>query len=142
MVRERQVERLGYYMDGDVGAACIPVKFDLTLVGLTCHCLREQRVSTKMLQIMGGRWNRKFQLRREVSMVFRQFYRALETGGRESLSGAAEGELILAMCLMPLMITDFRLVVSPLVTASDASETGWAVTRSESLAEEGRACLE
>ena len=48
----------------------------------------------------------------------------------------------MAICLMPIMVTDYRLVANPLVTASNASERGWAIVRSLGLTEEGRASLE
>ena len=66
-------------------------------------------------------------MRREVAMVFRSFYQEMEAGGRQPRGSAVESELIMCMCLMPLMVTDFRLRISPMVTASDASSKGFAV---------------
>ena len=137
---EVTIDRLGYYLDGAFGAASTPTKFDLSLIGLTVYCLMEKKCSTKLLQILAGRWNRKFQMRREVAMVFRSFYRCL-TAEDKSISFEGQAELMMAMSLMPIMLTDFRLVLSQMVTASDASTTGMAVVRSGGLTAEGKAAL-
>ena len=48
-----------------------------------------------------------------------------------------QSELLCALCLMPIMVTDYRLIISPLVTASDASLTGMALVRSVRLTNQG-----
>ena len=48
----------------------------------------------------------------------------------------------MALSRMPIMLTDFRLVISPMVTASDASPIGMAVVRSAGLTAEGNAALD
>ena len=73
-------------------------------------------------------------------MVFRSFYRCL-TAGDKPISLEGQSELMVAMCLMPIMLTDFRLVIRPMVTASDASTTGMAVVRSAGFKSEGKAAL-
>ena len=75
-------------------------------------------------------------------MVFREFYRAIPVGGREPMTDSVAAELMTAMCLMPFMVTDFRLLVSPMVTASDASQSGMAVVRTQGLTQEGATALE
>ena len=140
-VRELRIERLGHYVDGWFGAACTPTKFDLQLISLTWHCLVQRRNSKKVLQILAGRWNRKFQLRRECAMILREFYRGIDKGGREPMLDSVAAELVMALCLMPVMVTDFRLGVSPMVAASDASQTGMAVVRSIGLTGEGLTSL-
>ena len=50
---------------------------------------------------------------------------------------AVECELIEALCLMPLMLCDYRLVISPLATCSDASEGGSGACRSTGLSPKG-----
>ena len=52
-----------------------------------------------------------------------------------------QAELVMAMSLMPIMLSYFRLVLSPMVTASDASSTGMAVVRSAGFSAEGKAAL-
>ena len=61
-------------------------------------------------------------MRREVAVVFRSLYRDLAAGGSR-ISLEAQAELVMAMSLMPIMLIDFRLVLSPMVTTSEASST-------------------
>eukprot|EP00973_Karenia_brevis_P001427 193861-Karenia_brevis.AAC.1 len=50
-------------------------------------------------------------------------------------------ELLCAVCLLPIMRRDSRVPVSGMVTASDASSTGGAVSRSVRLTNKGLSSL-
>ena len=76
---------------------------------------------------------RKMLHRRETLCIFRTFWEYVSVGGRSAVPPAVECELIEALCLMPLMLCDYRLVISPLATCSDASEGGSGACRSTGL---------
>ena len=141
VVKQQVVDRLGARLDGAFGAASTPPLFDLRLVGLTLWALRQERVPQKALQILPGRWVRNIQFRREASAGFKGLWRQLRVEARQTLSLDTREELLQALALLPFLLTDFRLVVIPLVTARDASESGFGIPRPSSLSARGQVAL-
>ena len=54
-------------------------------------------------------------------VVFRCVWAHLAKGGGDRFSLMVEQEFMEALTLLPLMMCDYRLIISPLVTASYAS---------------------
>ena len=63
--RQIAVEDLGCHIDGVFGAVSTPRQFDVDLGAATLWLLSQNSPQHKDLQIIAGRWSRKFQFRRE-----------------------------------------------------------------------------
>ena len=142
--REFQVEDLGSLLDGLFGAMKTPHKFDIELATATYWFVRQRNPTQKELQVLSARWTRKVQYRRECSAVFSTTWKALQfddlgVAKCKGLPFNIACELVHAVCLMPLMLVDFRLQANPLVIATDASEQGLGVCHSIGLTSLGRA---
>ena len=138
--RQIAVEDLGCHIDGVFGAVSTPRQFDVDLGAATLWLLSQNRPQHKDLQIIAGRWSRKFQFRRETSSVFQVVWFALGDNSLCIQPDAAfpenlAGELVHALMLMPMMIIDLRLPTSGTVVATDASEYGQGVCRAVGLTE-------
>ena len=136
--RQVAVEDLGGHIDGVFGTVSTPRQFDVDLGAATLWLLSQHRPQHKDLQIIAGRWSRKFQYRREASSVFHVVWFALGDSSLHMPPGAAfpedlAGELVHALMLMPLMIIDLRLPTSGTVIATDASEHGVGLTAAGKL---------
>jgi len=136
-------ESLGFKRDGLAGIQMGTEKATSALVGLTTHVMRQKQVTLKTLQVVGGRWCRHVQLRRELGCcldglwrIVGQYVRKLTSHrGRKwsemiPVTVGLREDLFLLLCALPLMIMDLRLRTDPVVTASDASEEGCGVCRS------------
>ena len=117
------------------------------LVGLTAWFARYRTQRRQTAEIIGGRWVRCFQFRKEVSSLFFHYWEWLHSQGTVSRGKAITvprevlEDLFLALCHLPLMLFDLRLRTSPLVMASDASSTGFGVCRTSSLEPSGLLAL-
>ena len=141
--RQIAVEDLGCHIEGVPGAVSTPRQFDVDLGAATLWLLSQKRPQHKDLQIIAGRWSRKFQFRRETSSIFQVVWFALgdnslciqhDAGFPEDLAG----ELAHALMLMPLMIIDLRLPTNGTVVATDGSEYGQGVCRAVGLTASGQ----
>ena len=136
--RELECQSLGCRVDGGpAGVLAPPRKVNSELLSMTAWFCNGEKRSLLQAQVLGGRWVRNFQFRKEVSCVFGYFWRWMQeetvrTGGAIATEAVIE-DLLLAVCWMPLMAVDLRARISPLVVASDASEEGMGVCRTSSL---------
>ena len=101
--RQVAVEDLGCHIDGVFGAVSTPRQFDVDLGAATLWLLSQNRPQHKDLQIIAGRWFRKFQYRREASSVFHVVWFALGDNSLRMQPGAAfpedfAGELVHGSC--------------------------------------------
>jgi len=140
--RSLNVETLGYVRDGIAGAQYSTEKSLLSLVSLTTWVLQKKYVTVKCLQIVGGRWCRQVQLRRELSCLLSSMWRALTHAQRTQrpdkdtqvlINTELRNDLVCLLCAVPLLVTDLRLRVDPVVTVSDANEDGCDVCRTDTL---------
>ena len=137
------METLGCRIDGNAGVIAPPRSVVSRLIGLTAWFARNPTQRRHTAEILGGRWVRCFQFRKEVSSLFGHYWEWLHSQERISRGrvikvprGVLE-DLLLALCHLPLMLFDLRLRTSPLVVASDASATGLGVCRTSSLEPKG-----
>ena len=105
--------------------------------------LDEGRSSQKQMQIVGGGFVYAAMFRRPLLGSLNhiwQFIVACEgypAGAKFRLPWEVKQELTRFIGLLPLAYMDFRCHISPVVTASDASEMGGGVTASDGLSELG-----
>ena len=63
--------------DGVTGVQMGTMKATMTLVGITTYVMRQTSVTFKTLQIVGRRWCRQVQLRRELSCCLDGLWRVM-----------------------------------------------------------------
>ena len=96
--------------------------------------LTKRTVTKRWMQILASRWVRAMLYYRETFCIFENMWSWLvRIRGSSPIPHTVARELMMAICLLPLMRGDLRLPVSGLVTASDASLDGGAVCRSVRL---------
>lgn len=101
--------------------------------------VQRDRASTKMVQIILGRWIFILQYRRPAMAVLSRAWDYIRPGRTRWKSwGVLRREISLLIALCPLLQFDLRTQFSPLVTVSDASESGGAVGVSTGLTISGR----
>ena len=140
VVRALRAPALGYEFIGDEGVLTVPSRSVRRLVQLTIWMLSKRRVSRKMLQILLGRWTRQFLLRRAGFCLLQQSWQLVTKWPQKPKRWAPSLRAELLMCLswLPLLQSDLRVAVDPLVTASDASLDGGAVCVGRRLTSAGR----
>ena len=133
VINELEMDSLGCRIDGSVGLIGPPRNAVAQLLGLTSWLSRKGEWTPHQARILGGKWVRMFQFRRELSSCFDSFWTFLhpEADGapRRGVPDRVVEDLVLALCLLPLAIFDLRVRPSPLVVASDASQDGLGVCR-------------
>ena len=101
--------------------------------------VQKHRASIKMVQIILGRWIFILQYRRPVMSVLSRSWDFIRPGAeRWKAWRTVQNELSLLIAMVPLLQFDLRTQFSPLVTVSDASESGGAVGVSTSLTVSGK----
>jgi len=144
--RVLDAETLGFVRDGVAGVQIGTQKATMTLVGLTAFVIRHEEATLKTLQVLGGRWCRQVQVRRELSSCLDGLWRVMSQHlsqrnnhrGRKWMEAipvtpALREDLFLLMCSLPFQVMDLRLRTDPIVTASDASEQGCGACRTKHL---------
>ena len=92
---------------------------------MTAHLLGKRSPTKKLLQAVAGVWVFLAQFNRATMVLMHDIWRAIE--GHYDAQGKAEvcrREFLALIGVLPLMVMDFRLPLSEVVTASDASEEG------------------
>ena len=147
IINQLELETLGCRIDGNAGVISPPRSVVSRLIGLTAWFARDPSQRRQTAEILGGRWVRCFQFRKEVSSLFLHFWEWLHSQGTVSRGKAITvprevlEDLLLALCHLPLMLFDLRLRTSPLVVTSDASSTGFGVCRTSTLEPSGLLAL-
>ena len=127
---------LGYTRDGVFGAQYSTADELASLLSLSAWVICQNFVAPKVLQIVGGKWARVVQLRREAGHLLDPLWRAISpdsdrtADGRLKVSVAINEALCCLMCFQPLLLTDYWLRTDAVCTASDACEDGCGVARS------------
>lgn len=114
----------------------------IKVISLFCYGLRQKRWTTCTLGTLLGQLCFMVQFRRPCFTVLNLCWEAVSQPADGALQTATTTELLLALALLPLMQIDARQDVSPVLTASDASEIGAGVTYSTELTEAGRTRLD
>ena len=143
VARQPQAEVQGAVLDGEVGIAHPKIEKVLKYAHLAKLLLEGGRSSQKQMQIVGG------------GLVYMSMFRRPLLGGlnhiwhfivscegsppviKFNLTSEVKQELARFIGLIPLAYMDFRCQISPMVSASDASEGGGGVTASEGVTDLG-----
>ena len=110
----------------------------LESLSLGTWILGQERVARKALQVFCGKEVHTMQFRRPVFGVFDYIWKAIGDG-REyvELGPKVVEEILMAGCLQVMRFTDLRAKLDPIVTASDACESGGGMVYSHKLTYEG-----
>ena len=145
VVREHKAEVQGAIIDGIAGRAYPkPVKI-MKYAQLASLLVGEKRCSMKQAQVVAGGLVYTSMFRRPLLGSLNALWKFIESFKAYPpvvhLEIPAEVKLEVArfVCLIPLAQMDFRLNISPEVTASDASTTGGGLTASVGLTGFGQA---
>ena len=140
--REVRVERMGAEVDGEGGWLGVPIKKKLECGYFVLWALQRQQCRQKVLMMILGRLTRAFEFRRPLmSILNRSWPRHKAVVGRP-LSQRTILELIAAVGVMPMAVSNLFTPVSGLVTCSDASEQGGGLCASAGLTSEGAETLQ
>ena len=133
------VERLGARIDGKVGILAGSTNRVLQLMGLGCYLRSLERVSRKQMQIYCGKAVHLVQFRRCLFSYLDEIWK--QVGGKRDHFALRKGsldEMLALEAAMPMAYCNLRAKLDPLVTASDASETGGGTCFSSRLTHLGQ----
>ena len=140
--REEVFEKLGAYVDGRKGVLGVTSKRHLEMLSLILFMMQQDKVPTKWLQILLGKYVHIVQFRRPLFSCIKKSWRRLHSfhaGG--PLDGGEVDVWAVIAFLLPLTRTSLRAKVSGMVTCSDASEYGGGICRSVSMSPLGERAL-
>lgn len=123
--RVRTAERLCALIDGEKGLLRVTTKRCLDLMSLGAWLRRQGSFPTTALQIYASKAVHILQFRRCLFSALQEVFvevsqNPVEVRGKVPLFD----EMMLLECLLPVVCTDLKAQIDPVVTASDACETG------------------
>ena len=135
-------ERLGAFLDGEVGRLGVTTKRLLENLSLGLWVLGQRRVSRKSLQVFAGKEVHILQFRRPLFSVYDRIWKLI--AGESDWPWLTEDvidEIVTGLSLLPLRFTDWRADLDPHVMASDASEFGGGFVIAKRLTKSGLEAL-
>ena len=136
--REEIFEKLGAFVDGRKGMIGVTSKRQLELLSLILFMMQQEKVPTKWLQILLGKFVHMVQFRRPLFSCIAKSWRRLQAFHAGASLGVGELDWSVIAFLLPLMRTELRAGISGVVTCSDASEYGGGICRTLGLTSLGR----
>ena len=138
----RDAVELGVNIRGDTGLVGSSCERMQKLAQVTILLLGMKLPKPKWVQVILGRWVFVLQYRRPAMSILCHSWRYIQAAeDRRRWWPYVKSELSKLVLLLPLLQTDLRLPCSPLVTCSDASESGGAVAVSTRVTAEGQGLL-
>ncbi len=134
---EARIEELGAEVDGDQGMLGGSSERLRKICLATMWLLNQRYLKRKQVQIVAGRWVFAMQFRRPTMSIFNAVW-AFVGNVKSCRVDEVRQELATAITLCPLMHSSLRAPLSEIITASDASSTGGAVSVSHELTDEGK----
>ena len=124
---------MGATVDGLQGTISVPKEKAFIACIMILYLLSCVLVHLRSLQSALGRLIRVFEFRRPLFGVLNDIWQFGQSKIVSKFTESQTSELLIALCLTPLAISDLRTQVSGLVTCSDASEKGGGVCKSSGL---------
>ena len=123
--RSRQAERLGAVLDGKNGLLRVSTKRSLDLMSLGAWLRGQKRIKRVGLQIYAGKAVHILQFRRCLFSVLQEVFQTIaQSHDMVRATTALYDEMLVLESLLPVVASDLKAKIDPVVTASDASETG------------------
>ena len=138
LVRCQKAERLGALIDGKRGILRTTTKRCLDLISLGTWIRQQGTVRRKALQVYAGKAVHILQFRRCLFSCLEVLFRAIAHGPQNCpVTEELRSEMFVMEVLLPLTQCDLKATVDPIVTASDACETGAGVCYASRLTRGG-----
>ena len=138
LVREQEAERLGAVLNGKVGVLRTSTERALELVSLGSWIRSQEFVDRKSLQIYAGKAVHILQFRRCLFSVMEVIFTTIAQEGRNCpVKEPLRSEMLLLEMLLPMAQFNMKAQIDPMVTASDASETGGGMCYASRLSRAG-----
>ena len=138
VVDANQATELGVRLDGHrhlIGASASRIQ---KIVAVTLRLIQLKLPKRRLVQIVLGRWIFVLQFKRQAMAVLSLSWKYLMPGeDKRRWWPTVQRELAMLIFLCPLLQADVGTQFSPLVTCSDASESGGAVAVSRGLTRAG-----
>ena len=134
---EQRIEELGAEVDGELGTLGGSNERLRKNCLATLWLLHQRFLKRKHVQIVAGRWVFAMQFRRPTMSIFNAVW-SFVGGKKKCRLDEVRRELATAVMLCPLMHTFLKAPLTDVITASDASSTGGAVSMSRALSLEGK----
>ena len=135
-------ERLGGFLDGEVGRVGVTTKRLLENLSLGLWLLGKRRTSRKSLQVFAGKEVHVLQFRRPLFSIYDRIWKLIAgESDMPTIDEAVIDEIVVGLSSLPLRFTDWRADLDPHVMASDASETGGGFVIAKRLTSSGLEAL-
>ena len=136
--RHKEAERLGAVIDGEACVLRTTSRRTLDLVGLGSWIRSQERFPRKALPVYAGKAVHILQFRRCMFSILELIFKEIAAGGEtvRMTKGLAD-EMLLLEALLPLAQTNLKAKIDPVVTCSDACETGGGSCFSSRLSRAG-----
>ncbi len=137
---EARIEELGAEIDGLEGTLGASTERLRKVMWATVWLLNQKYLKRKHVQIVAGRWVFLMQFRRPAMSIFNAVWAFVGNSmdKKRCRLEAVRAELLTAIFLGPLMHSYLKAPVAEVITASDASSTGGAVSLARCLTPEGQ----
>ena len=137
--REKKAERLGAVLDGEKGLLRTSTLRSLQVMSLGAWIRGQKTVQRKALQIYAGKLVHILQFRRCMFAYLEEVFCAIAQGPPlVPVTEKLRSEMILLEMGLPLAMTNLRAVIDPIVTASDACESGGGICVASRLTRAGK----
>ena len=137
--RAREAERLGAVPDGEKGILRISTLRALQVAGLGAWLRSESEVPRKALQVYAGKLVHILQFRRCMFSYLEVIFTAIAHGGpMVKMTAELRTELLLVEMALPLAQFNLRAQVDPVVTCSDACESGGGICVASRVSRAGK----
>ena len=132
--REERCEKLGALVDGAKGVLGITSVRALDFLSLCLFLLGQEKVPTKWMQIVLGKFVHLVQFRRPLFTFVKHGWRRIQSFSHGGPLDPHEVDEIFRLCMvLPLCYTNLKAGVASRVTCSDASEYGGGICISTGL---------
>ena len=129
---------LGVRLDGKSGLLGVSPERLLRTIWASVHLLTRPRWEKKLAQIVLGRWVFVLQFRRAAMGALSRAWETIESPWpNPSQLRRFKEEVLMLMCMSPLLQADLACSYDPSVTCSDASDTGGAAAVACQLSKSG-----
>lgn len=139
MQRVKEADRLGALLDGGRGVLRTRTQRSLDLIGLGTFVRGMSSTSIKALQVWAGKAVHILQFRRCLFSNLEVIFAKIAAGRKsQNMDYKLAQEMLLVEALLPVVQCNLRAQVDPVVTCSDASESGGGMCFSSRLTWAGR----
>ena len=137
--RVQEADRLGALLDGKKGVLRARTQRALDVIALGTYARGMRVTTTKGLQVWAGKVVHLLQFRRCLFSSMEEIFSVISAGrAGQTMTHRLAQEMVLVESLLPMARCDLRAEVDPIVTCSDASETGGGMCFSSRLTWAGR----